>query len=332
MSSNHTSESSDSDSDSDADSKTQRTLVLDRKSHQVAEANKHLRPASDSAQATVTAAAAAAAWFHAVAKTGNEVQYVRNWYSGLQNGLFYTIDHSVTPTAQQLLPVRQFRTYQQAREFVGNRGNMTYYPYLEDDDVILYPINNLAHATNYLAQIKTADNRYIFKGGAKKIAETNLPLLWWSLNVIDSMPEDHKGDTMSQPFRLKSQYGRSTLLVGISNLMQSYAVGRESQPQNIVFRKLGTFFYKKEIMHALLVCLNDDDTYVLCLLCSWFCCVVAVLCITYNAIILVKLCRRVSVCLLRCCIIIIIYYHCFKNLPCYYSISLSQIEQPHTAE
>lgn len=150
------------------------------------------------------------------------------------------------------------------------------------------PITNLAHFTNPEAATRIVDSGG-FRGRKKKISEdedgndVKARFSWWSPVFIadettkvrlhlkkviqpfldegndeDQQDTLHKQFATSDAFRPKSwRHGNVLFLYGIDELCQYY---RDQVDDEVQFKVLGTFGYKKEVMHAVLVCSQANGT------------------------------------------------------------------------
>ena len=149
-------------------------------------------------------------------------------------------------------------------------------------------ITNVAHFTNDGAA-KQIVKDYGFRGGLKKINldknhdDVFAKLSWWSPvftdaernslrghlgEVIQPFTDPEEGDDLdalknqfatSDAFQPKAwRYGRHLFRYDLNELCENYSQLINDEPQ---YKILGTFGYKKEVMHAVLVCSEADGVW-----------------------------------------------------------------------
>ena len=153
------------------------------------------------------------------------------------------------------------------------------------------PLADLAHFTKPKRAVDIIDDGG-FRGGKKKINEDEnghdieAEFSWWSPKFSE-IEIDHVRDTLRaaiEPFPGKendkevvvsqfakshafmpssTRYGNSYFKYGFDTLCQHYVENyREISAQSsIQFKILGTYVYKQEIMHAVLVCSDEDEQF-----------------------------------------------------------------------
>lgn len=82
-------------------------------------------------------------------------------------------------------------------------------------------------------------------------------LIWWSPRPPDNWKNDYSAAFGESPaFEGPSLCGPIGLVSSWEYILSQYARSRQSTLQQIEFRVFGTFLYRKEIMFAVLVCIE----------------------------------------------------------------------------